>query len=65
MKSREEVGAILRRLRGRKTLKEAAMDLGMAWQTLQSYENGTRTPRDNNKERIASYYGKKITDIFF
>lgn len=65
MKTREETGALLRRLRGSRTLQEVAKDLGIAWQTLQSYENGTRTPRDNKKETIAAYYGMKITDIFF
>lgn len=65
MKTPKEAGAILRKLRGARTLKQVASDLGMSWQALQSYENGIRTPRDNKKERIATYYGKTISDIFF
>ena len=65
MKSLKETGEILRKLRGNRTLKEVAADLGIAWQTLQSYENGLRSPRDPKKGLIAEYYNKKITDIFF
>lgn len=65
MKTPQESGAILRQLRGNKTLKQVAADLGIAWQTLQSYENGIRSPRDPKKALIADYYNKKITDIFF
>ena len=65
MKTPAESGAELRKLRGSKTLKQAAADLGISWQALQAYENGTRTPRDNKKEAIAAYYGAKLTDIFF
>lgn len=65
MKTREEVGATLRRLRGNRTLKEAAAAIGISWRTLQSYETGARSPRDTKKALIADYYGAKVADIFF
>lgn len=65
MKTPQESGAILRKLRGSRTLKQVAGDLGISWQALQSYENGIRSPRDPKKALIAKYYKKTITDIFF
>lgn len=65
MKTREESGAILRKLRGKRTLQQVAAELGISWQALQSYENGTRSPRDNKKAKIAEYYETTISAIFF
>ena len=65
MKTPQEAGAILRKLRGDRTIKQVSEDLGISWQALQSYEAGTRTPRDSKKENIAKYYGLTISEIFF
>lgn len=56
---------ILTELRGNKSQKEVADALGISVSALSMYENGERVPRDNIKIRIANYYQKGISDIFF
>ena len=56
---------ILTELRGRKSQKEVADALGISVSALSMYENGERIPRDNIKIRLANYYQKNISDIFF
>lgn len=48
-----------------KTLEVAAKDLGISVSALSAYENGDRVPRDKVKARIAAYYKKPLTTIFF
>ena len=49
-------------LRGERSV---AVALGLSLSTLTMYEIGARIPRDENKEKIARYYGKTVDEIFF
>lgn len=63
--SRREIGLKLQMLRGDKSRKEVADDLGIALSTLRMYENGDRNPRDEIKFKIAKYYKVSVEEIFF
>lgn len=61
----EKVGKRLRELRGIRTRKGVADELCMAYSTLQSYEDGKRTPSGSVKKKLADYYGVSVESIFF
>jgi transcriptional regulator with XRE-family HTH domain len=61
----ERNGQILRELRGDKSRREVAKDLGISETALMYYEQGLRTPRDKVKAAIANYYKRTIKYIFF
>lgn len=61
----KEIGKRLIALRGKKTQSSVAKDIGISVSALAMYENGERIPRDNIKIRLAEYYSKPITFIFF
>jgi putative transcriptional regulator len=52
-------------LRGDKSREQVAVDLGISYSALVSYEMGDRVPRDEVKVRIANYYGVDVGEIFF
>jgi len=52
-------------LRGDKSREQVAVDLGISYSALVSYETGDRVPRDEVKIRIANYYGVDVGEIFF
>ena len=52
-------------LRGDKTREQIAVDLGVSYSAITSYELGERIPRDELKVKIANYYGMNVEDIFF
>lgn len=52
-------------LRGNKTQKRVADDLGMAQSTYAMYENGKRVPSDERKKKIANYFNVTVQSIFF
>lgn len=56
--------AELRRERGL-TKKQVAKDLGCAYQSICSYEYGTRVPCDEMKNKLAKYYCASVEYIFF
>lgn len=58
-------GAKLRALRGEKTQKKVAEDLGITKSALAMYERDERVPRDEIKVRIAEYYGETVQFLFF
>ena len=58
-------GERLRRMRGKRRAEEVARACGISASTLYNYENNTRTPRDDVKKRIASYYGKSVKFLFY
>ena len=58
-------GTKLRALRGNKTQKEVAIDLGITKSALAMYERDQRIPRDEVKVKIAAYYGETVQTIFF
>lgn len=55
----------LTRLRGQKTQKEVAEDIGVAQSTYAMYESGQRIPSDEVKIKLATYYKTTVQDIFF
>ena len=59
------VGNKLRGLRGSKTLDCVSADTGISRSALNMYELGMRTPRDEVKIKLATYYGVSIADLFF
>lgn len=61
----ETTGQRLRRLRGKRTLREASEGMGIATSTLAMYELDLRRPKDTTKRRIAEYYGRSVNYIFF
>lgn len=61
----KEIGKMLTELRGEKTIKEVAADLGVSVSAIAMYENGHRVPRDEIKIKIARYYCKSVQEIFF
>ena len=61
----ETTGQRLRRMRGKRTLSEAASAMGISTSALGAYERGERTPRDEVKQQIAKYYGRSVAYIFF
>ena len=52
-------------LRGGKSREEVAKALNITVRALESYENGSRMPRDGVKAQIAEYYGIRIDLLFF
>lgn len=60
-----QIGKKLALLRGEKTRREVSTALGISESALAMYEAGERIPRDNVKIRIADYYGKTVSWIFF
>ena len=63
--NKKVMGAKLRALRGDKTQKATADGIGVKQSTYAMYETGERVPGDENKIRIAKYYGKTVQEIFF
>ena len=59
------MGKKLVALRGEKTQEKVAKDLNISISALSMYECGKRIPRDAVKIRIAEYYKKSISYIFF
>lgn len=59
------IGERLKKLRGDKTIRQAAVEIGISYSTLAMYENGHRSPKDNIKIKIANYYGTSVEDLFF
>lgn len=58
-------GERLRRLRGDKTREEVCTATGIGISALSMYENGERSPRDDIKEILASYYNTTVGALFF
>lgn len=59
------IGERLKKLRGDKTVRQVAADLGLSYSALSMYECGQRTPKDNIKIMLADYYGTSVEDLFF
>lgn len=62
---KEGIGKTLTALRGDKTQSEVAQALNISVSALSMYENGNRIPRDEVKQRIAKYYKRSVSSIFF
>lgn len=59
------IGIKLRELRGEKKAEEVARALGITPQAVYMYERGERIPRDEIKIRIATYFRRTVTEIFY
>ena len=62
---RKIVGDRLRKLRGRKTRRDVAFDLDVSPQAVWLWESDQRVPGDGMKVRIADYYRKSVSAIFY
>jgi transcriptional regulator with XRE-family HTH domain len=58
-------GENLRRLRGEKSKRKVAEELGISFSSYVKYERNERIPRDDIKMRIAKYFNTSVQDIFF
>lgn len=59
------VGERLKALRGNRSQKEVADALGVTTMAISQYETGDRMPRDEIKVRLANYYKRSVTSIFY
>ena len=59
------VGEKLKELRGNKSQEAIANEIGITKSSWAMYERGERTPRDEVKIRIASYFNESVQEIFF
>lgn len=62
---KNDIGHILRSLRGSKTQEEIADAIGITKSSWAMYERGKRIPRDEVKVKIARYFCKSVEEIFF
>ena len=58
-------GEKLKEMRGDKSQSEVAAEIGITKSALSMYEQNKRRPRDEVKVRIAEYFGRSVSDIFF
>lgn len=56
---------VLYKLRGTRSRSEVASAIGITERALASYERGERVPRDEVKQRIATFYKRSVQHIFF
>lgn len=63
--NRKEVGERLRALRGSRSLEEVANALGVTPMAVSLWERGERIPSDDMKIKIAAYFKRTVTFIFF
>lgn len=61
----KNIGTVLRKLRGERSLEYAAAQMGISKSALAMYERGERIPRDEIKIRLAKYYGQSVQALFF
>lgn len=62
---KNKIGLKLIELRGNRSREQVAVDLGISYSAIVSYENGDRVPRDEIKIKVASYFNKTVGEIFF
>lgn len=62
---REKMAETLISLRGDKTQQEVSEAVGISPSALAMYEAGERVPRDEIKLRLATYYHRKLEELFF
>ena len=60
-----KIGRKLKDLRGDKSQAEVANEVKITVSALSMYESGNRIPRDEVKERFASYFGIPVQTIFY
>ncbi len=60
-----QIAQKLKTLRGDKSQKKVADDLGITSMAISLYESGERIPRDEMKERLAAYYKISVQELFY
>lgn len=65
MTDKKIVGDRLRKLRGSRSRSDVASALGVTVQALYLWETGQRTPTDGMKIKIADYYRRSVSNIFY
>lgn len=63
--NREEIGKRLRTLRGSRSLEDVSKALGVTPMAVSLWERGERIPSDDLKIKIAAYYKRSVTFIFY
>lgn len=58
-------GEKIRSLRGKKSKRKVAEELGISFSSYVKYERNERIPRDDIKIKIAEYFRTSVQDIFF
>ena len=58
-------GEKLRYLRGKKSKRMVAEELGISFSSYVKYERNERIPRDDVKVKIAKHFHTSVQDIFF
>lgn len=62
---KKTAGQIMRELRGKKSKRAVAEELGVSFSSYVKYERDERNPSDNTKRKIAKYFGRTVESIFF
>ncbi len=62
---KETITKKLIELRAGRPQKQVANAVGISPSALSMYEKGERIPRDDIKEKLASYYGVRVEQIFY
>ena len=65
MLNMQVIGARLKELRGEKSREEVAIAVGVTAQAICNYECGIRVPSDDNKVKLAGFFGKTVQAIFY
>lgn len=63
--NRELIAKRLADLRGSRTQREVARNVGISPSAYAMYESARRVPTDEIKIRLAEYYQRTVQDIFF
>jgi DNA-binding XRE family transcriptional regulator len=58
-------GEKMRALRGKKSKRRVAEELGISFSSYVKYERNERAPRDDIKKKIAEYFRTSVQEIFF
>ena len=59
------IGERLKKLRGDKTIRQVAGDVGISYAALSMYEIGQRLPRPAIMVKLANYYNTTVEALFF
>lgn len=62
---RKAIGERLRALRGDRTLRQVASDVGISLAAICMYEAGERLPRPGVMVKLANYYNTTVEALFF
>lgn len=61
----KEIGNRLCKLRGNRTQKMVADEIGVCQSTYAMYESGQRVPSDENKKKLAEFFNMTVQNIFY